>query len=161
MKRILVLLLAAFAATGAASADAQKGGPTTLLLGGKGVLDHPITQEELDRVLDMGGAVAAIAWLFRSTYVGLNLEAAGTKPAALDAAGVSVTATRSSAVMASVMGIDLSDAFWMTKATLTRSLPRRYSAAARSSGENLSTSQSTLRRSPSRARASRGSRSRS
>lgn len=38
MKRILVLLLAAFAATGAASADAQKGGPTTLLLGGKGVL---------------------------------------------------------------------------------------------------------------------------
>lgn len=38
MKRILVLLFATLAATGAASADAQKGGPTTLLVGGKGVL---------------------------------------------------------------------------------------------------------------------------
>jgi len=44
--------------------------------------------------------VAVLAWLFRSTYVGLNLEAAGAKPAALDAAGVSVTRTRSAAVLA-------------------------------------------------------------
>ena len=36
----------------------------------------------------------ALAWLFRATYVGLNLEAAGNKPAALDAAGVSVVKTR-------------------------------------------------------------------
>ncbi len=44
--------------------------------------------------------VVALAWLFRATYVGLNLEAAGAKPAALDAAGVSVTRTRSAAVLA-------------------------------------------------------------
>jgi general nucleoside transport system permease protein len=43
--------------------------------------------------------VAAIAWLFRDTYVGLNLEAAGNKPAALDAAGIDVLATRTAAVL--------------------------------------------------------------
>ena len=42
----------------------------------------------------------ALAWLFRSTYIGLNLEAAGNKPAALDAAGVSVVKTRTFAVLA-------------------------------------------------------------
>ncbi|MEZ5829558.1 MAG: ABC transporter permease [Dongiaceae bacterium] len=45
------------------------------------------------------GLVAALVWLFRSTYVGLNLEAAGNKPAALDAAGVSVVKTRACAVL--------------------------------------------------------------
>ena len=44
--------------------------------------------------------IVMLGWLFRSTYVGLNLEAAGAKPAALDAAGVSVTRTRSAAVLA-------------------------------------------------------------
>jgi ABC-type uncharacterized transport system permease subunit len=44
--------------------------------------------------------VIALAWLFRTTYVGLNLEAAGNKPAALDAAGVSVLKTRAFAVLA-------------------------------------------------------------
>jgi simple sugar transport system permease protein len=44
--------------------------------------------------------VPALAWLFRATYVGLNLEAAGSKPAALDAAGVDVILTRSLAVLA-------------------------------------------------------------
>jgi len=43
--------------------------------------------------------VAALTWLFRATYVGLNLEAAGNKPAALDAAGVSVVKTRACAVL--------------------------------------------------------------
>jgi simple sugar transport system permease protein len=43
--------------------------------------------------------VGALAWLFRATYVGLNLEAAGDKPAALDAAGVSVLTTRAGAVL--------------------------------------------------------------
>ncbi len=43
--------------------------------------------------------VLGLGWLFRSTYVGLNLESAGAKPAALDAAGVSVTATRAGAVL--------------------------------------------------------------
>ncbi len=38
-------------------------------------------------------------WLFRRTFIGLNLQAAGDVPAALDAAGVSVTATRVSAVL--------------------------------------------------------------
>ncbi len=42
----------------------------------------------------------ALGWVFRRSYVGLNLEAAGNKPAALDAAGVSVVATRSAAVLA-------------------------------------------------------------
>lgn len=41
-----------------------------------------------------------LGWVFRKTYVGLNLEAAGNKPAALDAAGVSVVATRAGAVLA-------------------------------------------------------------
>jgi general nucleoside transport system permease protein len=43
--------------------------------------------------------VILLGWLFRSTYVGINLEAAGNKPAALDAAGVSVVRTRSAAVL--------------------------------------------------------------
>lgn len=44
--------------------------------------------------------VAVLAWVFRSTTIGLNLRAAGEKPEALDAAGISVTATRSWAVLA-------------------------------------------------------------
>ncbi len=43
--------------------------------------------------------VGALAWLYRSTYFGLSLEAAGNKPAALDAAGVDVIRTRSLAVL--------------------------------------------------------------
>ncbi|WP_395019070.1 ABC transporter permease [Dongia sp.] len=43
--------------------------------------------------------VGVFTWMFRSTYVGLNLEAAGNKPAALDAAGVSVIKTRALAVL--------------------------------------------------------------
>ena len=38
--------------------------------------------------------------MFRATNIGLNLRAAGEKPEALDAAGVSVIATRSYAVLA-------------------------------------------------------------
>ena len=43
--------------------------------------------------------VAALTWMFRSTYLGLSLEAAGNKPAALDAAGVNVVRTRYFAVL--------------------------------------------------------------
>ena len=43
--------------------------------------------------------VGALAWIFRRTNIGLNLRAAGEKPEALDAAGVSVVATRSYAVL--------------------------------------------------------------
>jgi simple sugar transport system permease protein len=60
---------------------------------GKGLFSHNI-------VVYLGVVlVAALTWLFRSTYVGLNLEAAGNKPAALDAAGVDVIRTRSLAVL--------------------------------------------------------------
>ncbi len=67
----------------------------------------------LDRIPVLGGSlfdqpplvylafviVAAIAWIFSSTNVGLNLRAAGEKPEALDQAGVSVKATRSWAAL--------------------------------------------------------------
>ncbi len=43
--------------------------------------------------------VVLLAWLYRRTHSGLNLQAAGDRPAALDAAGVSVTTTRSVAVL--------------------------------------------------------------
>jgi simple sugar transport system permease protein len=43
--------------------------------------------------------VGLLAWLFRRTNIGLNLRAAGEKPEALDAAGVSVVATRSWAAL--------------------------------------------------------------
>jgi simple sugar transport system permease protein len=45
-------------------------------------------------------AVAVLSWVFRYTYIGLNLEAAGQKPAALDTAGISVDRTRTAAVLA-------------------------------------------------------------
>jgi simple sugar transport system permease protein len=45
------------------------------------------------------GLVVLVAWIFRATNVGLNLRAAGEKPEALDAAGVSVLATRSWATL--------------------------------------------------------------
>src|SRR6202040_2761541 len=48
----------------------------------------------------LGFAFAGLlVWIFRSTNIGLNLRAAGEKPEALDAAGVSVVATRSYAVL--------------------------------------------------------------
>lgn len=43
--------------------------------------------------------VFALGWMFRNTNIGLNLAAAGEKPAALDVAGVSVIATRMWAVI--------------------------------------------------------------
>ncbi len=43
--------------------------------------------------------VAVVAWTMRRTHIGLNIRAAGDKPSALDAAGVSVRATRSWAVL--------------------------------------------------------------
>lgn len=43
--------------------------------------------------------VPFMAWLYRHTHIGLNLQAAGDRPAALDAAGVSVMITRTAAVL--------------------------------------------------------------
>lgn len=47
--------------------------------------------------------IGVCAWVFRNTSVGLNLRVAGEKPQALDAAGGSVAATRSWAVLATGM----------------------------------------------------------
>ena len=44
--------------------------------------------------------VPILAWMFRRTAIGLNLQAAGDKPGALDASGVSVALTRTGAVLA-------------------------------------------------------------
>jgi ABC-type uncharacterized transport system permease subunit len=44
--------------------------------------------------------VFAVQWMLRRTSIGLSLRAAGETPAALDAAGVDVTRTRTAAVMA-------------------------------------------------------------
>ncbi len=43
-----------------------------------------------DRLPRRSSASALLTWIFRSTNIGLNLRAAGEKPEALDAAGVSV-----------------------------------------------------------------------
>ncbi len=60
---------------------------------GKGLFSHnPLVY--LSVVL-----VGVLTWMYRSTYLGLSLEAAGNKPAALDAAGVDVVRTRSLAVL--------------------------------------------------------------
>ncbi|HEY9345387.1 MAG TPA: ABC transporter permease, partial [Inquilinus sp.] len=44
--------------------------------------------------------VFVLAWMFRRTALGLDLQAAGDKPAALDAAGVDVIGIRTAAVLA-------------------------------------------------------------
>ncbi len=55
--------------------------------------------------------VAVVAWMFRATNVGLNLQAAGDRPAALDAAGISVGATRTWAVLSTGVLAGLGGAF--------------------------------------------------
>jgi simple sugar transport system permease protein len=62
------------------------------------VVGRSIFTQHLVVFLGIGFAVA-VWWMFRSTTVGLSLKAAGDKPAALDAAGVSVYRTRSGAVL--------------------------------------------------------------
>ena len=59
----------------------------------------PLFSQPLVVYLGLAFAVL-LAWIFRATNVGLNLRAAGEKPEALDAAGVSVVATRTYAVLA-------------------------------------------------------------
>jgi len=61
---------------------------------GESLFDQPL-------VVYLGFALAGVvAWIFRSTNIGLNLRAAGEKPEALDAAGIGVVATRSFAELA-------------------------------------------------------------
>ena len=60
---------------------------------GPSLFDQPL-------LVYIGFAFAGVlVWVFRSTNIGLNLRAAGEKPEALDAAGVSVVATRSWAAL--------------------------------------------------------------
>jgi ABC-type uncharacterized transport system permease subunit len=61
--------------------------------------EFPLFSQPLIVYLGLAFAVL-LAWVFRSTNIGLNLRAAGEKPEALDAAGVSVVATRSYAALA-------------------------------------------------------------
>ena len=65
-------------------------------------------------------------WAFRATNIGLNLRAAGEKPEALDAAGVSVIATRSYAVLATGFLTGLGGAYLPSSAPASsrRSSPR-------------------------------------
>ena len=58
--------------------------------------------------------VPALAWLYRRTHVGLNLQAAGDKPDALDVAGVSVVATRIWAVLFTGVMAGLGGAYMAT-----------------------------------------------
>ncbi len=60
--------------------------------------EFPLFSQPVIVYLGLAFAVL-LAWIFRATNVGLNLRAAGEKPEALDAAGVSVVATRSYAVL--------------------------------------------------------------
>ncbi|MEO1193771.1 MAG: ABC transporter permease [Pseudomonadota bacterium] len=60
--------------------------------------------------------VPLLAWLYRNSALGLNLEAAGNKPGALDAAGVSVIGTRTAAVLATGALAGLGGAYMATVA---------------------------------------------
>ncbi|XXN64986.1 putative B6 ABC transporter permease subunit 1 [Enterobacter ludwigii] len=55
--------------------------------------------------------VPLFAWIYRSTLAGLYLQAAGDKPAALDAAGINVLRTRTIAVVITGMFAGLGGAF--------------------------------------------------
>lgn len=68
------------------------------VVGGEGESNGSLFTQPL--VVYLGLALAVlVAWMLRRTYVGLNIRAAGDAPSALDAAGVSVFATRSWAVL--------------------------------------------------------------
>jgi len=68
------------------------------VVGGKGHSNGSVFSQPLVVYLGLGLAIL-VAWILRRTHLGLNVRAAGDKPGALDAAGVSVVATRSWAVL--------------------------------------------------------------
>jgi general nucleoside transport system permease protein len=77
------------------------GAPSTLAIPGLSsipVVGKSLFDQPLIVYLGLAGVVLT-AWVFRKTNAGLNLRAAGEKPEALDAAGVSVLATRSYAAL--------------------------------------------------------------
>jgi general nucleoside transport system permease protein len=68
------------------------------VIGGRGESNGSVFTQPL--VVYLGLAVAGlVAWMLRRTHMGLNIRAAGDAPGALDAAGVSVFATRSWGVL--------------------------------------------------------------
>jgi ABC-type uncharacterized transport system permease subunit len=83
---------------GAASRVSIPGLSSIPVVGGRGESNGSVFSQPL--VVYLGLVLAAVvAWILRRTHLGLNVKAAGDKPAALDAAGVSVVATRSWAVV--------------------------------------------------------------
>lgn len=68
------------------------------VVGGGGESNGSVFSQPVVVYLGLIG-VGVVAWLLRRTHVGLNVRAAGDKPAALDAAGISVVGTRSRAVL--------------------------------------------------------------
>lgn len=72
---------------------------------GSGLFDQPLP------VYLAVGLVGLAHWTFCSTMLGLNLRAAGARPAALDAAGVSVAATRAWAELVAGALIGLGGAY--------------------------------------------------
>lgn len=68
------------------------------VVGGEGESNGSVFSQPLVVYLGLG-LVALVAWVLRRTHLGLNIRAAGDHPAALDAAGVSVLATRSAACL--------------------------------------------------------------
>ena len=64
------------------------------VVGGRGESNGSVFTQPLVVYLGLG-LVVLVAWILRRTHAGLNIRAAGDTPGALDAAGVSVFATRS------------------------------------------------------------------
>ncbi len=68
------------------------------VVGGKDESNGSIFSQPLVVYLGLG-LVVLVAWTLRRTHLGLNIKAAGDRPPALDAAGVSVAGIRSLAVL--------------------------------------------------------------
>ena len=68
------------------------------VVGGRDASNGSIFSQPLVVYLGLG-LIVVVAWMLRRTHLGLNIRAAGDKPAAVDAAGVSVVGTRAASVV--------------------------------------------------------------
>ncbi len=104
---------------------------------GKSVFDQPLIV-----YLGLAG-VGAVSWIFRRTNAGLNLRAAGEKPEALDAAGVSVVATRSYAALCTGALAGLGGAYrkplWVVMGSFLFGISLSVATALQLAGINIST----------------------